>query len=488
MTAAPALEVRSAAGRWVIAATVLGSGMAAIDGTVVGIALPVIGRQFHVPIASLQWVVTGYLLSLAALLLVGGTLGDLFGRRRVFVVGVVWFALASGACALAPDVTVLVVTRLLQGVGAALLVPGSLAIIQASFSPDDRGRAIGTWSGLGGVATAAGPLLGGYLVTAASWRWIFVINLPVAAVVWAVAARHVPETRQETARPRLDTTGSVLTVVSLAGVTYACIEGPALGWAHTTVLAMLAVGLGAAGAFVAVEGRRADPMVPLALLRLQQFRVVNLVTLLVYAALGGALVLRPVELEVVDGYSPLAAGLSLLPLTFLMLVLSGRSGRLAARIGPRLQMTVGPLLVGTGLALLARASGDASYVSGVLPAVVVFGLGLATTVAPLTATAMAALPSAHAGLASAVNNDVSRIGGLVAVALLPALAGMAGRTYLHPAAMGAAFRTAVYVTAAWCGAGAVVAALGIRNPRPVPRAGTGCSHCALDAAPLAGSR
>ena len=483
---APDLVTRSTAGRWVIAATVLGSALAAIDATVVGIALPVIGRQFHGSITSMQWVVTGYLLSLAALLLVGGTLGDLFGRRRVFLVGVVWFALASVACSLAPDVPTLVATRILQGIGASLLLPGSLAIIQASFSPAERNRAIGAWAGLGGVATAAGPLLGGYLVSAVSWRWIFVINLPLGAIVWAITVRHVPETRQETLRPRVDGAGAVLTVVALAGITFAFIEGPVQGWAHLPVLVMLIVGATAGVALVVAEARAADPMVPLAVFRIQQFTVTNLVTLLVYAALAGALFLLPVELEVVDGYSALKAGLSLLPLTLVMLVLSERSGQLAARIGPRLQMTVGPVLVGIGLALLSRTSGDSSYLSGVLPAVAVFGLGLATTVAPLTASAMGALPSEHAGLASAVNNDVSRLGGLFAVALLPALAGITGQTYLHPAAMSVAFRTAVFISAAWCGAAAVVAGLGIRNlPRDLGGQGA-CAHCALDAAPLAG--
>lgn len=482
---APGLVARSTAGRWVIAATVLGSALAAIDGTVVGIALPVIGKQFHAPISSLQWVVTGYLLSLAALLLVGGTLGDLFGRRRVFLVGVVWFALASAACSLAPNVTVLVLTRVLQGVGAALLVPGSLAIIQASFSPADTGRAIAAWSGLGGVATAAGPLVGGYLITAVSWRWIFVINVPLAAAVFVVAARHVPETRQDLVRPRIDTGGATLTVIALAGVTYAFIEGPASGWTSIPVMAMLAIGVAAGITFLPAERRARDPMVPPTVLRERQFGVTNLVTLLVYAALGGALFLLPVELEVVDGYKPLTAGLSLLPLTFVMLVLSGPSGRLAARIGPKLQMSVGPLLVGIGLALLSRTSADRSYLSGVLPAVMVFALGLATTVAPLTTTAMGSLPSEHAGLASAVNNDVSRLGSLIAVALLPALAGFSGRTYLHPAAMGAAFRTAVFISASWCAAGAVVAAFGIRNTSRAPsKSGGACSHCALDSAPF----
>ena len=479
------LVTRSAPGRWVIAATVLGSALAAIDGTVVGIALPVIGRQFHAPIASMQWVVTGYLLALAALLLLGGTLGDLYGRRRVFTVGVVWFALASAACSVAPDDPTLIITRVLQGAGAALLVPGSLAIIQASFAPQDQARAIGTWSGLGGVATAAGPLLGGYLISAVSWRWIFVINLPVAAVVLAITARHVPETKTEEAAPKVDTLGAALTVVSLTGVTFALVEGPAEGWAQPWVLAMLLVGLAAGAGFVAVEAHTTEPMVPLGIFRLRQFTVTNVATFFVYAALSGTLFLLPVELEVVDRYSALQAGLSLLPVTILMLTLSGRSGRLAARIGPRAQMSLGPLLVGAGLAMLARTSGDSSYLSGVLPAVVVFGLGLATTVAPLTATAMGALPSEHAGLASAINNDVSRLGGLVAVAILPPLAGIVGRSYLHPGAMGNGFRTAVFICAGWCGAGALVAAFGLRNPGRTADSGQECSHCALDAAPLA---
>jgi EmrB/QacA subfamily drug resistance transporter len=432
----------------------------------------------------MQWVVTGYLLSLAALLVVGGTLGDQLGRRRVFAVGVAWFTAASVACALAPDVTVLIATRVLQGAGAALLVPGSLAIIEASFATGDRGRAIGAWSGLSGVATAAGPLLGGYLVSVASWRWIFVINVPLGVVVLALSRRHVPESRQE--RPHgVDVVGAVLTVASLAGVTYGLIEGPAAGWTATAVLAMLSVGAAAGALFLFVERRRAGPMVPLGIFRNRQFTVTNALTLLVYAGLSGALFLFPVELEVVDHYSPLEAGAALLPLTAIMLVLSARSGRLASQIGPRLQMAAGPVVVGAGLALLALSAHDAGFVGAVLPGVVVLGLGLAVTVAPLTATAMDALSSDHAGLASAVNNDVSRLGGLVAVAVLPALAGIGGRAYLHPAAMAAGFRIAAFTTAAWCAAGGVVAAAGIRNPRRRPRdRAAECTHCALDATPV----
>jgi EmrB/QacA subfamily drug resistance transporter len=482
----PRLRYRSTAGRWVIAATILGSAMASIDATVVGIALPTIGRQFDAPLISLQWVVTGYLLALASLLLVGGTLGDQFGRRRIFCVGVVWFAAASAACAASPDATVLIVMRVLQGAGAALLVPGSLSIIEASFAPEDRGLAIGVWSGLSGVATAAGPLLGGYLISDVSWRWIFLINVPLAAAVMFVAIRHVPESRRDATSSRIDFAGAGLTVLSLVGITYGLVEGPSRGWSTAPVLVCLAVGIAAAGAFVVVERRANDPMVPLGIVTGRQFSVTNGVTLLVYAALGGALFLLPVELQVVDRYSPLEAGLSLLPLTFIMLALSSRSGQLAARIGPRLQMSVGPVVVGVGLALLARTDGDASYVSAVLPAVLVFGLGLAITVAPLTATALGSVASDHAGLASAVNNDVARIGGLLAVSVLPALAGIAGRDYLHPIAMGSGFRAAVFISALWCVAGGLLAGLGIRNPSrlhapvaPSP-ALVDCLHCALD--------
>ncbi len=481
----PGLRLGTPPGRWTVAATVLGSSMAAIDGTVVGIALPTIGRQFHASITTMQWAVNGYMLALGALLLVGGTLGDLLGRRRVFSVGMAWFALSSAACAFAPDATVLVATRILQGVGAALLTPGSLAILEASFADDDRGRAIGAWSGLGGVATAAGPLLGGYLISAASWRWIFFINLPVAGAALAITRRHVPESHQD-APPKLDRPGAALAVLFLAGVTYALVEGPGEGWGSPPVTGMLAVGLVAGTAFFALEGRRRDPMVPLAVFRARQLSVTNACTFLVYAALGGALFLLPIELQVADHYSPLQSGLALLPLTVIMLLLSARSGRLAARIGPRLQMSTGPVMVGIGLALLVRTTSDTAYLTTALPAVVVIGLGLATTVAPLTATAMSSVPGDHAGLASAVNNDVARIGSLIAVAVLPALAGLTGSAYLHAQSMEHGFRTALYVAAVWCAAGGLLAAVGIRNPAPVPGGPPPPAqpyHCALDATP-----
>jgi EmrB/QacA subfamily drug resistance transporter len=477
----------TAPGRWIIAATVLGSGMASIDATVVGIALPSIGRDLHTSLSELQWVVSGYMLTLAALLLPSGALGDQFGRRRIFNLGVVWFTITSAACALSPGATVLILMRALQGVGAALLTPGSLAIIEASFDEDSRGQAIGAWSGLGGVATAAGPLLGGYLIAAASWRWIFVINVPVGAAVLWMSNRHVPESRNADAPEHSDVRGAVLAVATLVGVTYGLIEGPAAGWSRPDVLTMLAMGAVSAVVFVLAERSATDAMLPLSAFRVRQFTVTNAVTFIIYGALGGALFLFPVELQVVDHYTPLESGVALLPLTVIMLLLSARSGRLASRIGPRMQMSAGPIVVACGLALLARSTTDSWYPTGVLPAVIVFGLGLAITVAPLTSTAMNALNADHAGLASAVNNDVARTGSLIAVAILPAIAGLGGRSYLDPHAVAGGFRTATAFAAAFCGLGGAIAAIGIQNRLPT-RTLDECVHCAIDSTPAVPAR
>lgn len=463
------LSVGSARGRWVIAATVLGSGIATLDATVVGIALPAIGRRFHTGVASFQWVVTGYSLTLAAFLLLGGSLGDRFGRRRMFLFGVIWFTVASVTCGLAPNQTILIGARILQGIGGALLAPASLAILQASFSPDERARAIGSWSALGGVATAAGPLLGGYLIAIGSWRWVFFINLPVAAIVIALTIRHVPETLDPGAARRTDLPGAALAVVSLAALVYGLIEGPAEGWSHPAVLTALALAIVAFPVFFAVERLRAEPMLPLGLFADRQFSAANAVTLVVYAALGGALFLLPVVLQISAGYRPQTAGLALLPVTVIMLAFSARSGRLAARIGPRLQMSVGPVIVGGGLTLLARASDRGSYVVQVLPGAVLFGAGLAVTVAPLTATALGAAPSEHAGTASAINNVVARAAGLLAVAVLPVAAGITGANALRPAVLAHGFRIAMVVAGAVCALGGLLAAAGIRNPSPVRR-------------------
>jgi EmrB/QacA subfamily drug resistance transporter len=491
------LRLSTAAGRWVVTATVLGSGMAALDATVVGIALPAIGRNFDAGVASVQWVVDAYTLTLAGLLLLGGTLGDSYGRRKMFVIGTVWFAVASLLCGLALNAPMLIAARALQGVGGALLTPGSLAILQASFARDDRSAAIGAWSGLGGVATAIGPFLGGWLIGAVSWRLVFFINLPLAVLVIVIAARHVPETKSPGPVPRLDVKGAVCISGALAGITYGLIAASADGWGSVQVLVPLAVGVLLGGLFVLVEAREAEPMLPLGVFASRQFSAANAVTFVVYAALGGVLFLVPTVLQVTRGYSPIEAGTSLLPVTVIMLVLSARSGALAARIGPRLQMSAGPLVLAGSLLLFTRIGGSGDYLTSVLPAVVVFGLGVAINVAPLTATALAAAPADHAGVASAVNNDVARAAGLIAVAVLPALAGITGDSYLHPAALAHGFKVAAMIAAVFCAAGGLLAALTIRNPaRTVGSAGSAGSpgssgsgprresSCGLEAPPL----
>ncbi|HEX7159808.1 MAG TPA: MFS transporter [Trebonia sp.] len=490
----PGLRYASRTGRWALAATVLGSGIAALDATVVGIALPAIGRDFHATVASMQWVIDGYTLPLAGLLLLGGALGDVHGRRKVFVIGTIWFALASLACGLAPDVGFLIAARALQGVGAALLTPGSLAILQASFTADDRSKAIGAWSGLGGVATAIGPFLGGWLIGAVSWRLVFFINLPVAAAVVVIAARHVPESRAPGPRQPLDAAGAATISLALAGLTYGLIAASADGWVSPTVLTSLLAGAALLVAFCVIELRSSHPMLPLTIFRTRQFSAANAVTFVVYGALGGALFLVPVVLQVVSGYSALAAGTAMLPLTAIMLALSARSAALSAQIGPRLQMTVGPIVIGAGMVLFTRVHGDGDYLTQVLPAVIVLGLGLACNVAPLTATALAAAPAEHSGIASAVNNDVARTASLIAVAVLPALAGITGNVYQNPAELTSGFHTAVLVAGGAAAAGGLLAVATIRNPPRKPAAVAAepakdehslrCLHCALDAPPL----
>jgi EmrB/QacA subfamily drug resistance transporter len=488
------LTYKSTKGRWVLLATVLGSSMAAIDATVVGIALPAIGRDFHATLASLQWVFTGYTLTLAGLLLFAGALGDRYGRKKIFVIGVIWFALASLLCGAAQNAPELIAARALQGVGAALLTPGSLAILEASFVKADRSKAIGAWSGFAGVGTAIGPFLGGWLIQAVSWRLIFAINLPVAALVVAVSLRHVPESRDVNATGRVDLTGGVLVTLGLVGLTYGLIEGPGKGFAHPRPLTALIAGVVLLAAFLWWERRAAYPVLPLRLFRSIQFRSANVVTFIVYGALGGALFLLPIQLEQVSGYTALQAGISLLPVTVVMLLLSARSGALAARIGPRLQMTVGPVVIAIGLALFARVGASGSYVTDVLPAVLVWSFGLAINVAPLTATVLSAVPAENAGAASAVNNDVSRAAGLIAVAVLPAAAGLTAASYLHKAEFTAGFHTAMFISAGVCLGGALLAGLTIRNPSrasreaqgPAPSGGDAL-HCALDATPARAS-
>jgi EmrB/QacA subfamily drug resistance transporter len=470
---ADGVQLGGSRGRWVLAATVLGSSMAMLDATVVNVALPTIGRELHASLAGLQWTVTAYTLTLAGLILLGGALGDRHGRRRIFVTGVIWFALASALCGLAPTIGVLIGARALQGIGGALLTPGSLAIIQASFAPADRPRAVGAWSGLGGVAAAAGPLLGGWIVGSVGWRWIFLLNLPLAAAVVAVAVRHVPETADPAAHGKFDVAGAVLAALALGGITYALIEAPT-----QQVLAAVAgaVGIAAAVAFVLAERHRGrggpvSPMLPLDVFASRQFTAVNVVTFVVYAALGAVFFLLVLELQVVAGFSPLAAGMSLLPSTVLMLLLSARAGQLAQRIGPRWLMTAGPLVSATGLLLATRIGPHASYVADVLPAVVLFGLGLSGTVAPLTATVLASADVAHAGVASGVNNAVARAAGLLAVAGLPLVAGLAGAGYHDTAQLHSSFQVAMVICACLLAAGALLSALTIDNNVLRPAAG-----------------
>jgi EmrB/QacA subfamily drug resistance transporter len=450
-----------ASGRWVLAAAVLGSGVALLDSTVVSVALPTLGRDLGAGFGGLQWTVNGYTLSLAAFVLLGGALGDRYGRRRVFVVGTVWFAVASLLCGLAPDVETLVAARVLQGIGGALLTPGSLALLQASFAPEDRGRAIGAWSGLGAVAAAFGPFVGGLLIEV-SWRLVFLLNLPLCAIVVLVALRHVPESRDEEAAGGVDVVGAVLGALGLAGLTYAPIASGE-GASAAVVAATGAAGALLLAAFLVVESRVAHPMLPLGVFRSRQFSVVNGVTFTVYAALSAVFLLVVVHLQVVGGYSPLASGVALVPVTLSMLLLSSRSGALAARIGPRWPMTVGPLLCAAGAVLLARVGADPRYLTDVLPGVVVFGLGLTTTVAPLTVTVLAAVEDRHAGLASGVSNAVARAAGLLAVAVLPVVSGLTGADYEDPAQFAPGYRAAMLLAAGLLVVGGLLSALLVSN-------------------------
>ncbi|MFD5059602.1 MULTISPECIES: MFS transporter [unclassified Streptomyces] len=493
-TSAGEIRAASARGRWVVLTTVLGSSMTMLDSTVINVALPRIGKDLGTDLAALQWTVNAYMLTLAGLILLGGALGDRYGRRRVFVVGVIWFACASLLCGIAPNAAVLIGARALQGVGGALLAPGSLALIQASFHPDDRARAVGLWSGFGGVGAAVGPFVGGWLVDGPGWRWVFLINVPVAAVCVPVALRHVPESRDPHAHGRFDVLGAVLGALALALVTYALIEAPGQG-ASAAVIGAAVGGVLLGVAFVQVERRRANPMLPPSVFESRQFTAVNIVTLCVYAALGGYFFLSAIQLQVVAGYSALGAGTALLPTTVLMLLFSASSGELGQRIGPRIPLTVGPLFAAAGMLLMLRVGpGDASvsgYVQHVLPAVAVLGFGLVTVVAPLTATVLASVDTARAGLASGINNAAARAAGLIAVAALPLLAGMGPEAYRDAGQFAAAFKRAMPMCAGLMVLGSVIAWATVRTPPAVrkSKARPECTvHCAVAAPPLEPAR
>jgi EmrB/QacA subfamily drug resistance transporter len=461
--------------------------MALLDTTAVNVALPQIGRDFGVGIAGLQWTLTGYTLTLSAFLLLGGALGDRYGRRRLFVIGSTWFALASMACGLAPSAGALIAFRALQGVGGALLTPASLAIIEASFVQDDRGRAIGAWSGLGGVFGAVGPLLGGFLVQAASWRLVFFINLPIAAVAGSFAMLHVPESKSPGYLGSLDTRGPVLVALGLGGVTYALIEGSSRGWNTPAILASVGGGALLLVSFLVNEARLKNPLLPLDMFASRAFSGANGATFAIYAALGAVTFLLVLQLEDVLHYTPLAAGVSLLPLTLVMLLFSSRSGRLASKIGPRIPMTVGPLVAAVGMALFARVDAGTTYASTVLPAALVFGFGLVLTVPALTTTALGAVEAERSGIASAVNNDTARLASIAAVAVIPALAGITtSGKQLSATQFSSGFRAGMFICAGLCAIGGLVAALTVGRGAKRARQAT-CMSCPVSGPPVAAS-
>ena len=460
------LRVNERCGRLVLLTTVLGSGVALLDSTIVNVALPTIGRDLGADLAGVQWIISAYALTLAALILLGGSLGDRFGRRRVYTWGVAGFGIASMLCALSPTIEILIGARGMQGVAAALLTPGSLAILQSSFHPADRMRAIGVWTGSLSIAAASGPLIGGWLVDY-SWRWVFWVNVPFCAAVIVLAARYVPESRNPAASNHTDVQGVALCAVGLAGVTYALTALPDHGLDGVT-MATGAAGVAALVAFVLTEQRSRHPMLPTSLFASRTFSVVNAATFAIYAALSGTFLFLVLFLQVVSGWTALQAGAAALPLSVIMLLLAGRFGTLATRVGARLLMICGPLTAATGLVLLALAPAQPSYALNILPGVVLLGLGLAMTVAPLTGTVLAAAPDELAGTASGINNAVARTAGLIAVAALPVIVGLRGNEYADAQSLAPAYRAALLICAGIMAAGAALTALGLPRAHQGP--------------------
>ncbi len=448
------MKLASAEGRWLVVAMILASGMAFLDSSIVNLALPDIDRDLGAGVAGLQWTVNAYTLTLASLILVGGSLGDRLGRRRVFIVGVAWFAIASVLCAVAPSIEVLVAARALQGIGGALLTPGSLAIISSSIDPDDRGRAIGVWSGFSGITTAVGPLMGGWLVEQFGWRSIFWLNVPLAVVVVVIAVRHVPETTGE--QSRLDFGGAALTVASLAFMTYGLVEQQ---WWPTSIGVLLLV------AFVVHQWRAPHALVPLSLFADRVFTAANICTFAIYGALSGTGFLLVLQLQYVSGYSPLEAGLATIPPVLLMLLFSGRAGAWGARVGPRRPMTMGPLIMALSTLIYLRIDEDPNFWLEIIGGGVVFGIGLTMLVAPLTTAVLASAPAVQAGIASGINNAVARTSSLLAVAAIPPIAGIAGANFASPEVFSPGYRTGMLICGAMLALAGVLAVTLISTPR-----------------------
>ncbi|MBA2684214.1 MAG: DHA2 family efflux MFS transporter permease subunit [Gemmatimonadaceae bacterium] len=463
------LKLHSAAGRWVVAGPVLGSGAVFLESSVVNVALPAIARDFHFGVVGLQWVINGYLLKLSALMLLGGALGDRFGRGRVFAIGCVAFAIASGGCALAPSLFTLVALRVVQGAAGALLVPNSLAMLDTAFAGEERGAAIGQWAAWSAVSTAAGPFAGGWLVDALSWRWVFSAVILFALVAAVIVTRHIARaappkrTAKNAASRRIDYLGAALGTLALAGIVGALMSGPAIGFTDWRVLAAGFGGAVCMVAFVILERRVAKPILALSIFKSRQFSGVNATTFLVYGALSGLFFLLMPQLQGNLHYSALRAGAALTPSNVIMLVLSPSMGRLSARIGPRLLMTIGGLVAAAGMVLFARVHEGASYLTTILPATIIFGIGLSILVAPLTSAVLSAVKEGDTGIASGINNAVARLAGLIATAVLPLAAGIGGSAKLEGAAFSAGYTRAMLISAGLCAAGAAVAWITVRN-------------------------
>jgi len=479
-SAAAKTRLRSTAGRWIVAAAVLGSGAVFLESTVVNVALPSLARDLGLGMDGVQWVVNGYLLTLSALMLLGGALGDVYPRARVFALGAIAFGIASLAAGVMPTLPLLVAARVAQGAAGALLVPNSLALLEESFEGDERGAAIGRWAAWSAVSTAAGPFAGGWIVDAFSWRWVFAAVAPFAFGAAWMALRLAPTPRSAARRP-IDFAGAALVTVALGTLVAVLVAAPRLGIGDARILAGGAVGVAALAGFVVHEGRTANPLLPLRLFRSRQFSAVNVTTLFVYAALGAVFLLLVLVLQNALGYTAMRSGMALLPLNAVMLVVSPFAGRRAGKIGPRIPMTAGALVGAVGLLLLSRLSADADYVRDVLPGLLVFALGLSTLVAPLTAAVLGAVPDEFGGVASAVNNSVARVAGLLATAALPAILGAAASESLAGAPLLDGFRRVLMAAAGLCVAGAVTTVLFVSSGAKVevvahPSSAHGCTQ------------